>query len=78
MNALRTQAINIIQALPDHDIEYTVNILRNILEISNYNQKKKISKEEAWETFMKGINGFTDDFMADGRSLDVPDVREQL
>ena len=78
MNALRTQAINIIQALPDHNMEYTVNILKNIFEMSKYNHQKRISKEEALETFMKGMNGFTDDFMADGRLPDYPDVREEL
>ena len=37
-----------------------------------------VPKEEAWQTFMNGINGFTDDVFKDGRSQDVPTVRESL
>ena len=37
-----------------------------------------VPKEEAWQTFMNGINGFTDDFFEDGRIQDVPTVRESL
>ena len=35
-------------------------------------------KSKAWNTFMEGINGFTDDFMAEGRSQDIPSPREEL
>ena len=37
-----------------------------------------VPKSKVWETFMEGINGFTDDFMADGRSQDHPSTREKL
>ena len=37
-----------------------------------------VPKEDAWQTFMNGINGFTDDFFEDGRTQDVPTVRESL
>ena len=30
-----------------------------------------IPKEAAWNTFLEGLNGFTDDFMVDGRG-DLP------
>lgn len=30
-----------------------------------------IPKEAAWDTFLEGLNGFTEDFMADGRG-DLP------
>lgn len=37
-----------------------------------------IPKEAAWETFMNGLNSFTDDFFADGREPEVPTTREAL
>jgi antitoxin VapB len=37
-----------------------------------------VPKEEAWQTFMNGINSFTDDFFENGRSQDVPTAREAL
>ena len=37
-----------------------------------------VPKEEAWQTFMNGFNSFTDDFFEDGRSPDIPTVRESL
>ena len=35
-------------------------------------------KEKAWETFLEGLNGFTDDFFEDGREQGTPQVREPL
>ena len=35
-------------------------------------------KERAWETFLNGLNGFTDDFFADGRNQGVQTPRETL
>lgn len=35
-------------------------------------------KELAWETFLNGLNGFTDDIFEDGRNQDVPSPRETL
>ncbi len=35
-------------------------------------------KEHAWETFLNGLNSFTDDFFADGRSQDVQAPRDTL
>ena len=37
-----------------------------------------VPKEAAWQTFMDGINSFTEDIFYDGRSQDVPTVRESL
>ena len=37
-----------------------------------------VPKEEALQTFMDGINSFTEDIFEDGRSQDVPTVRESL
>jgi antitoxin VapB len=35
-------------------------------------------KDKLWETFLHGLNGFTDDFMADGRNQPEDQVREDL
>lgn len=35
-------------------------------------------KEKAWETFLEGLDGFTDDFFQDGREQDAPQERESL
>jgi antitoxin VapB len=35
-------------------------------------------KERAWETFLNGLNSFTDDFLADGRDQGVQVPREKL
>jgi antitoxin VapB len=35
-------------------------------------------KERAWETFLNGLNSFTDDFFADGRNQGVQGPRETL
>ena len=39
-----------------------------------------VPKEKAWETFLEGINGFTDDYIQimESRSDDVPDEREVI
>lgn len=35
-------------------------------------------KEKAWETFLEGLNGFTDDFFQDGREQGMSQEREPL
>jgi antitoxin VapB len=35
-------------------------------------------KESAWEVFMNGLNGFSDDFMAEGRHQGEEQVRDPL
>lgn len=37
-----------------------------------------LPKEAAWQTFLNGLNGFTDDFFQNGRELEVPIQRETL
>lgn len=37
-----------------------------------------IPHEKAWEVFLEGINGFSDDFMIDERNQGEPQVREDL
>jgi len=35
-------------------------------------------KDQAWDTFLEGLNGFTEDFMADGREQQLQQAREAL
>lgn len=35
-------------------------------------------EETSWQVFMNGLNGFTEDFFADGREPEVPTERESL
>ena len=31
-----------------------------------------VPKDKLWKTFLNGANGFSDDFMADGREMNIP------
>jgi antitoxin VapB len=37
-----------------------------------------IPREKAWDVFLEGLNGFSDDFMMDGRDQGVNQEREEL
>lgn len=37
-----------------------------------------IPKEASWQTFLNGIDGFSDDFLADGRCMEIPIERDDL
>lgn len=37
-----------------------------------------LPNEAAWQTFLNGLNGFTDDFFQNGREPEVPTQRETL
>lgn len=37
-----------------------------------------VPKEAAWETFLDGLNGFTEDIFEDGREQEIPTARESL
>lgn len=37
-----------------------------------------VPKENVWETFMSGINSFTDDFMPEGREEEISAMRDTL
>lgn len=41
-------------------------------------ESDSISENEKWEIFMKGVNGFTEDFMPDGRDVEIPTKRGVL
>ena len=35
-------------------------------------------KDKDWETFLDGLNGFSDDFMSEGREQGIAEEREAL
>lgn len=35
-------------------------------------------KDAAWETFLNGVNSFSEDFLADGRESETPVERDTL
>ncbi|MCD8212155.1 MAG: type II toxin-antitoxin system VapB family antitoxin [Oscillospiraceae bacterium] len=35
-----------------------------------------VPKDKAWQTFLDGLNGFSDDFIEDGREPEIPSPRE--
>lgn len=37
-----------------------------------------VPKEAAWETFLDGLNSFTEDIFEDGREQEIPTARESL
>lgn len=37
-----------------------------------------LPKEASWQTFLDGLNGFSDDFMSGGRENAIPTSRETL
>jgi antitoxin VapB len=37
-----------------------------------------IPHEKAWEVFLEGLNGFTDDFMNEGRNQGLDQKREEF
>jgi len=37
-----------------------------------------LPKDKVWEVFMEGLNGFTSDFLSEGRPADIDMPRESL
>lgn len=37
-----------------------------------------VPKENLWETFLNGLNGFSEDFLEEGRSAEVMAMRDDL
>lgn len=37
-----------------------------------------IPKEAVWQTFIEGVNSFSDDFFADGRDAEIANKRDAL
>ena len=51
----------------------------NAANASTYKIKQDNKADEAaWQSFMQGINEFTEDFMPNGREAEIPSARESL
>ena len=37
-----------------------------------------LPREASWQTFLNGLNGFTDDFLPEGREQEIPAARDTL
>lgn len=37
-----------------------------------------VPKEDVWQTFLNGLNGFSDDFFEDGREVEIPSSRDVI
>ena len=46
--------------------------------VSTCKVKQASAEDAAWQSFMRGIDGFTEDFMKDGRETELPSARETL
>ncbi len=66
----RSQAIRLPKECRFSSDEVMVNKIGDIVIL--------LPKENKWDSFMKAIDLFSDDFMADGRSSDFQSERESL
>lgn len=66
----RSQAVRLPKKYRFTDSEVYIHRLGNAVML--------VPKDEAWQTFLDGLNSFTDDFMQDGRSADIPTERDEL
>ena len=66
----RSQAVRLPKKYRFTDSEVYVHRLGNAVML--------IPKDAAWQTFLDGLNGFTDDYMQDGRADETATVRDEL
>ncbi len=66
----KSQAVQLPEKYRFHDSEVYVAKLGDAVLL--------VPKDKAWQTFLEGLNGFSDDFMEDGRMPDIPSLREDL
>lgn len=66
----RSQAIRLPKKFRFSDDEVYVNRVGEAVIL--------LPKKAIWETFMNGLNSFTDDFLEDGREQEVLTKREAL
>ena len=66
----RSQAVRIPKRFRFSGDEVFIQKVGNVLLLT--------PKEKAWETFLEGLNSFTEDFFQDGRKQGAPQVRESL
>ena len=66
----RSQAIRLPKECRFTSDEVVVNKIGDIVIL--------LPKQNRWDSFQKAIDLFSDDFMADGRAMDVRQTREEL
>ncbi len=66
----RSQAIRLPKECRFSSDEVMVNKIGDIVIL--------LPKHDKWDSFMRAIDMFSDDFMADGRAIDVSQERETL
>ena len=66
----RSQAIRLPKECRFSSDEVMVNKIGDIVLL--------LPKQNKWDSFMKAIDMFSDDFMADGRANDMVQEREEL
>ena len=66
----RSQAIRLPKECRFTSDEVMVNKIGDIVIL--------LPKQNKWESFMRAIDMFSDDFMADGRATDISQEREAL
>lgn len=66
----RSQAIRLPKECRFSSDEVMVNKIGDIVIL--------LPKHDKWDSFMRAIDMFSDDFMADGRAIDVSQGREAL
>jgi antitoxin VapB len=66
----RSQAIRLPKECRFTSDEVLVNKIGDIVIV--------LPKQNKWDSFMRAIDMFSDDFMADGRAIDISQEREAL
>ena len=66
----RSQAIRLPKECRFSSDEVMVNKIGDVVIL--------LPKENKWDSFMKAIDMFSDDFMADGRTTDIVQERDEL
>lgn len=66
----RSQAVRLPKKFRFDDSEVLVQRVGDVVLLA--------PKDTAWQAFLEGINGFTDDFFADGRSQGLQAERDLL
>ena len=66
----RSQAIRLPKECRFSSDEVVVNKIGDIVIL--------LPKQNKWDSFMKAIDMFSDDFMADGRTIDIVQERDEL
>jgi antitoxin VapB len=66
----RSQAIRLPKECRFTSDEVLVNKIGDIVIV--------LPKQNKWDSFMRAVDMFSDDFMADGRAIDISQEREAL